>query len=233
MILSTMSYQEITKEVNLDVGKIASSSTLPRLTQEYDKQRKKQKIDKKAVFPVYKEIKTHEKNHWIILLNKATNCEKYENVTHIGITFLTYYYQGDKLRVIKSMPSGGIAIYNHHLFQRYNERLGLKIANILGVVKKYFLNNSNVIYTNQKPDELIDSIGVISDGFILGRILDKGKVIINNTFISKSMAFKEQLEKEDHSIKNIEAHLQEFLINYPDHEYTSYVQSILNGILKP
>lgn len=232
MILSTMSYKELNKEVNLDVEKITSSSTLSRLTQEYDKQRKKQKIDKKAVFPVYKEIKTHEKNHWIILLNKATNCEKYENVTHIGITFLTYYYQGDKLRVIKSMPSGGIAIYNHHLFQRYNERLGLKIANILGVVKKYFLNNSNVIYTNQKPDEFIDSIGVISDGFILGRILDEGKVIINNTFISKSMAFEEQLEKEEHSIKNIEAHLQEFLINYPDHEYTSYVQSILNGIKK-
>lgn len=232
MILSTMSYQEIIKEVNLDLEKIASSSTLSRLSQEYDKQRKKLKIDKKSIFPVFKGIKTHSKNQWIILLNKASNLEKYENVSNIGITFLTYYYQGDKIRIIKATPSGGISIYNHHLFQRYNERLDLKIANILGVVKKYFLNNSNVIYTNQKPDELIDSIGVISDGFILGRILDEGKVILNNTFISKSMAFKEQLEKEDHSIKNIEAHLQEFLINYPDHEYTSYVQSVLNGILK-
>jgi hypothetical protein len=233
MILSTMSYKELTKEVNLDVEKIASSSTLPRLTQEYDKQRKKLKIDKKAIFPVYKEIKTHGKNHWIILINKATNYEKYENVTHIGITFLTYYYQGDKLRVIKSLPSGGIAIYNHHLFQRYNERLGLNLSNSFEIVKKFFVNNSNAIYNNNDPDKSIDMFGVISDGFILGRFLEKENTIINNTFISKTMAFKDQMDQEELSIKNIEAHLQEFMINNPNHPYCSFVESVLNGILKP
>ncbi len=226
-----MSCQEITKEVNLDLEKIASSSTLSRLTQEYDKQRKKLKIDKKAIFPVYKEIKTLRKNHWFILINKATNFEKYDNVTHIGITFLTYYYHGDKLRVIKSMPSGAITIFNHHLFQRYNERLGLNLNNSFEIVKNFFISNSNVIYNNNKPDESIDMFGVISDGFILGRYLEKENTIINNTFISKTMAFKDQLEQEELSIKNIEAHLQEFMINNPGHPYCSYVKSILDGIL--
>ena len=69
MLVEAMNYQEITKEVMRDFEKLRVN-TEPRLSDAYEKERRKFKIDKSRTYPKACPVKTATKNTWILFLAK-------------------------------------------------------------------------------------------------------------------------------------------------------------------
>jgi hypothetical protein len=211
MIVHTMTYAEIHKEVETDFKTIQSSTTFLRLTEEYFREIKRFKIDKTKNYPVYKKIKTKAKNTWYILFNKNRTSISLNDYSDIANTFLVSYYSLNKLRVIKVNPSGGLTFFNSHVFVRFNERMNLGLNNLEKIINEFFINNSNIIYQYKddevKTDTVTDTFGTSYDGILLGKLLKKENVIINNTFVNKKQLFDEQIEIEKLSIENIENYI--------------------------
>ena len=72
MIVPVMNKNEIEAEVKKDFTKIYKS-TIPRLAVEYDRERRKLKIDKSGDCKKIYSIKTGSKNSWMIFIRKAND----------------------------------------------------------------------------------------------------------------------------------------------------------------
>jgi hypothetical protein len=121
-----MTDQEVTQEIRLDYNTLIRAS-LPRIRQEYIRERKKKKIPTTAEYTMIYEIRTKKKNSWMIPLSKPPAESKYKNDP--CTCFITYHYGPRGLRVYKIIPySNMLSVFNGHVFQRYIERMGLDIS---------------------------------------------------------------------------------------------------------
>jgi hypothetical protein len=68
MLVQSMNEEEVLLELERDFNIITTSTTCERLSIEYDRKRKKNKIAEEDSYPVYFEIKTKAKNNWLLLL---------------------------------------------------------------------------------------------------------------------------------------------------------------------
>lgn len=205
MLVQSMNPKEILIHLLKDYLKLRQT-TVKRLADEYCRERKKFKIDKAKPYLKEYQVKTATKNNWLIYLQKAPSKEKYVNVDSISAVLVTYYFDEKGLKVFNCAVDGMVEMYNGHFFQRYNERLNLKLSTPLEIVNTYFRNNGFASYTSFGDNEKERTIGVCNDGLLLGEI-EKATpwLITNKTFISREMYDLRQNKLEIKMIKELKA----------------------------
>ena len=189
MLVNTMNQAEITREFFLD-WEIVKERSEGRLSQTYDRERRRNRIPKDEQFSRAYEIKSQRKNNWIFLFSKASSESKYRGLQDVNVVYLMYYYNGKGIRVFKKIPSGGLSVYNGHLFGKYSERMCLNIAKTSDLVKHFFVNNGYAYIKIFPKDGRDLTVSVCHDGLMLGE--KRENWIINKTFITKDLMYLEQ-----------------------------------------
>lgn len=196
MLVPTMNHQEIAAQIKREHHKI-HATTLLRLGAEYDRERRKLKVAKDAIYPREYEIKTAGKNNWIIFLHKAPGEKKYTGTHCLSCLCVVYYYSSKGLMAYY-VPENDelLAGFTSHFFKRYNERLGLNLQKPVDIVKAFFRKGMyctlQIHKRNNKPH--IISFGV--DGIRFAEIMYDWTYIEWRTFVPRELAFREQVKLE-------------------------------------
>src|SRR3954469_22756268 len=128
MIVESMNHHELKKEVMKDFQRLRDT-TEDRLTTEYDKERRKFKIEKNRSYPKIYPVKTASKNTWLIFISKAPAEEIYKGFNTMNVNYVVYFYASTGLSVINVSSVGHLELYYGHFFKRYNERMKLGLTN--------------------------------------------------------------------------------------------------------
>jgi hypothetical protein len=211
MLVESMNEVEITNEVLKDFSKLRET-TSDRLANEYDKERRKFKIDNKKIYPIVYPVKTAAKNTWLLFLSKAPAHERYKGIESINVSYLVYYYNSKGLRVFNCSSGGFIEVYNGHFFKRYNERLNLNLNRPLDIVKSYFMHGCHAVYSVINKNDKKYTIGVSVEGILLGELRYNGQWLINKTFISRDISRPDQDEVEHELINSLKKDIEKALI---------------------
>lgn len=206
-----MDHIEITNELKKDYDHIMRTTVI-RLCGEYDRERKKLKIDKRRTYTKIYCIKTARKNNWILFIRKAPSEEIYKPGDNVLISTIAYYYNKTGLRVFDCRPAKTIGVYNGHFFTRYNERMKLDLSSPLDIVKHYFKYNGYQSYKVVQKDNRNYMIGVSKDGLTLGEMQHGIMWIVNKTFISKDIFRSDQDEEEKELIAAMQSNIVQLMI---------------------
>lgn len=194
MLVPAMTHEEVTAQIKMEYCKIRET-TLLRLGAEYDRERRKFRINNEATYPKEYEIKTVGKNNWIIFLDKSPAVKKYTGTESLSYLCVIYYYSNKGLMVY--WPTGKVlAGFTSHFFKRYNERLCLNLSNPIEIVKAFFrkgMYSTLKIFERNKRPHLI-AFGV--DGIRFGEIMYDFSYVEWKTFVNREMAFRQQKELE-------------------------------------
>ena len=90
MLVPAMNHQEIAAQIKREYHKICAT-TLLRVGDAYDRERRKLKVSTEAISPKEYEIKTAGKNNWIIFLHKAPGEKKYTGTQSLCVLCVVYY----------------------------------------------------------------------------------------------------------------------------------------------
>lgn len=196
MLVPAMNHQEIAAQVKSEYQKIYDT-TLLRVASEYDRERRKLKISKKAIYPKEYEIRTAGKNNWIIFLHKIAGVKKYTGKHDIHFMCAVYYNSDKGLMVYTPLKDKEtLAGFTSHFFKRYNERLCLNLHNPIDIVKAFFRKG---LYSTQKEVERNNRPHLIAfgvDGIRFAEIMYDGTYIEWKTFVPRDLAFRQQKEWE-------------------------------------
>src|SRR5947208_391288 len=102
MLVSTMNRKEVTEEFLRDKKQLADKTCM-RLLIEYDKERKKNKIDKTKAYCKAYPIRTSAKNNWIVLVLKSPSADQYRNLLDCAYGCVAYYHAKEGLRAIRQV----------------------------------------------------------------------------------------------------------------------------------
>lgn len=191
-----MNRHEVTTEVLRDKNKLMETSYV-RLLLEYDKERRKLKIDKTKAYQKSYSIKTAAKNNWILCIEKSPSVKNYKTYADTVYCCFVFYYSKKGLQVMRQLRNEhALEVFYGHVFTRYNQRMKLNLHNQVDVIKHFFNNNG---YTNA---EIIEengrqiSVGVCKEGIVLGEHHTNPEWLIHKTFISKDLKRNDQEAKE-------------------------------------
>jgi hypothetical protein len=192
MLVASMSYKEIAKELIHDTDILNNSSTLLRLACEYDRERTKKKIKREDDYIKYYRIKSKAKNIWILRLQKDEIVEKY-HPGDISFFNFTFYHSPRGLRVLYCADNYEVDIFTGHLFHRYRERMKLNIQDLLDIATCFFSHNHAVKYEYlPEKDGIKKFYGVIKDGYVMGDYMVEDNIYLFKTFISKATSNPEK-----------------------------------------
>lgn len=194
MLVASMNHIEITKEIKKDQQKLLATTIL-RLGAEYDRERKKLKIDKTRTYTRDYTIKTASKNTWLIMLRKTPSKEKYSKTEDLQITCVTCFHDGQRLWVFNCTNIETLAVYTGHFFNRYNERLHLNLSKPIDIIKHFFKYNSYISRTSVTNKEFL-YIGFCRDGIVFGEFLSDLTWFVHKTFVSRDLLRPDQDEAE-------------------------------------
>lgn len=197
MLVPAMTHEEIAAQIKREYRKI-QETTLLRLGAEYDRERRKLRINKEVMYPKEYEIKTAGKNTWIIFLHKGPGVKKYTGTEDLTYLCVVYYYSNKGLMAFWPASDEVLAGFTSHFFKRYNERLCLNLSNPIDIVKAFFRKG---MYCTLKIDERNNRPHVIAfdaDGIRFGEIKYNFSYIEWKTFVNREIAFHQQkkLERE-------------------------------------
>jgi hypothetical protein len=182
-----MNHKEVTKEFYRDLT-IIKATTLTRLGEEYRRERKKFKIKPESFYPKVYRIKTKAKNPWMIFMCKAPSSQYYKTLDDHGYCCITFYHSKKGLEVLREYKEiKGIECFWGHFFNRYNQRMNLKISSIDKIIEHYFLHNLSVQHCITSIDTG-KSIGICREGFVFGQLTYNNTWLINKTFVSNETA---------------------------------------------
>ncbi len=238
MLISTMTPKEIREEVYKDYRSIIDIS-LNRLTQKYNRERKKLKVRKESTFQRFYSIKTKNKNPWLIAIGKAPIVEKYKKTEDMHLGLYVYYYTSKGIRVFKPNPNvhdfsknRGLVVYNSHLFTRYRERMGLSITDPLEIIKRYFTHNAYLTASDTIIDGRQYTLSKVKEGYVLGEIQEEGWFWAQKTFITEDQSFDCQDEVAQQLMSNLQKNLNDMLyepqFRQLDYEFRA---NIMKGIM--
>jgi hypothetical protein len=201
MLLPSMNRQEIEHEVLQDLNALLVS-TIPRLGEQYDRERRNSNIDRTKDYPKFYSIKTHKKNRWEILFHKAPAQERYNrDPCHL---LFTYYRSDEGFTVLKPQQTGngcfsGIGVYGNHFFNRYTERMGLNISDPIMKAKNFFISNGfgTIHFVG------LNTIQILRDGLALGEI-QPNDLVFHRTFVSNNLMRADQVELRAMGLENLE-----------------------------
>ena len=203
MLLPTMNQTEIILQVKRDYEKIDNTTRI-RLGSEYDRERRKLKIDKRRTYSKVYTIKTNAKNNWIIVLSKSPSHEFYTGPDNSLIwCAVTYFYDQTGLKVLK-WRDPYLQVYSAHFFQRFNQRLKLNLNNPSEIIKRYFVENVHIGYHYQVKNGIAYFIGFTKEGLQLGT-LQEGDVVLWRTFVSADLVRADQHAMKDQLISRLHA----------------------------
>ena len=198
MLLSTMTSAEVNTQINREVLKL-KATTLPRLLQEYDRERRKLKIEKHSNYCKDYRIKTAGKNNWIICVNKSIAHSKYRNVEDATISCAVYYYSDKGIRLFCPEEDGRVNVYNGHFLNRYNERLGLGLSNMTDIILHFLKNDRESYYQTETDNGEGPAIAFCRNGMMLGRAecTHQYNWLIWKTFVNKELTRKDQAKTDE------------------------------------
>ncbi|MBK5270106.1 MAG: hypothetical protein JJE22_03745 [Bacteroidia bacterium] len=211
MLVDTMDHIEITNEIKKDYEKIMAT-TVKRLAGEYERERKKLKIDKTRTYTKHYCIKTARKNNWIIFLRKFSTKEKFELGDDVLVFLIVYYYNKTGLRVFEARSMELMVVYNGHFFTRYNERMKLNLSRPLDILIHYFKYSRHQVYKPVIKGGRNFVIGVSAAGLTLGEVQHGLKWLVNKTFISRDLLKPEQDEMEKEIITTLQTEIDKEMI---------------------
>ena len=217
MLVPAMNSKEITNEILRDWEKL-TKTTVDRLTDEYDRERRKFKIDKAKTYPKAYPVKTASKNTWIVFLQKAPAIPKYKNVYDAVGCCVVYYYSTKGIKAFRyNSTEKYLEVFNGHFFARYNERLQLDLNSPVEAIKRFFNNSGYLQCQIIKKDGKEYSTGLCREGMALGEYNSNMDVpwMIHKTFIHHDL--KGHQQKESEKMVMIQAQLQ-LLIKSLDEE---------------
>jgi hypothetical protein len=202
MLVPAMNYKEIAAQIKSEYHKICATTVL-RLGAEYDRERRKLKVSKEALYPKEYEIKTAGKNNWIIFLHKGPGEKKYTGTQNLCFLCVLYYYSEKGLMAFTLAEDAQLAGFTSHFFKRYNERLCLNLLNPIDVVKAFFRKGMyctfKVVERNNRPH--IIAFGV--DGIRFGEIKHDSTYVEWKTFVTRELAYRKQNELEHKLTKDL------------------------------
>jgi hypothetical protein len=200
-----MNITEITAQVQRDYEKI-TDTTLIRLRDEYDRERKKLKIDKRRTYSKIYTFKTAAKNNWIVVLAKAPSSECYQSGTVCLVhKAVTYYYDERGLKVV-TWTKPVLEMWTGHFFKRYNERLKLGLNTPVDSIKHYLIHNQHTGYECTCKNKIAYLTGYAKDGLLLGN-LQSFEWLLWRTFVSRDLLRSNQNEMQQQLIKKMETDL--------------------------
>jgi hypothetical protein len=195
MLVPSMNHNEMYNEIMKDASRL-KATTCTRIFHEYDRERKKLKIDPHITYRKVYPIKTKAKNTWFIFISKAAAVKKYKDLRSAEQTHVLYYYDANGIQAIDCSTGDTVEHYTAHFFKRYNERLELGIDTPLERLRTYFMNSGPSVYSIVEEGHRQSTIGVSSEGFLLGELWLNEKWHINKTFVSRNMAKVDQVKLE-------------------------------------
>ena len=208
MLVPAMNHQEIAAQIKREYYKICTT-TLLRVGAEYDRERRKRKVSKEAIYPKEYEIKTAGKNNWIIFLHKAPGEKKYTGTQSLCFLCVVYYYSDKGLMAYYVPENGLLAGFTSHFFKRYNERLRLNLPNPVDIVKAFFRKGMyctlKIVERNNRPH--IIAFGV--DGIRFAEIMNDGSYIEWRTFVPRELAYRKQVELEQELTEQLMREMRE------------------------
>lgn len=191
MLVPSMNFDELKVEANSEYDVLIKSSTIQRLTLEYVSERLKNKVKRNESHPLFYTIKSKKKNNWLIMIRKKDTVEYISSPDDFNSLCMLYYHSDKGLRIILTVPSRVISIYNEHLFTRYKERMHLDLSGTLEIAKHYFERNYVATFQSFPQEENIRGIiGLVSNGFALGEMhfINSNIIMYYKTFISRETA---------------------------------------------
>lgn len=219
---------EFQKEILKDYRILMNSNSLARLASDYDRERRRAKIPREKDFHRFYNLKTKQKNNWVLMFTKSPSIDKYKDRSSLNVCFLTYFYRRSGLEVYQIMPDEKIIVYIGHLFQRYNERLNLGFNSIWDSIRKYFTYNCYGLGHKTRTDDKVRVVNVCKDGYIFGEERDGWFVF--KTFITKDLARADQNEIGINLMKYLISELENqknYLPNSPEYIYNQDIFNVL------
>jgi hypothetical protein len=203
MMLETMNDVEIAAEILKDYRDYSQkSSTISRLCQEYDRERRKNRISKDARYPRCYEIKSSRKNTWIFFLIKDEEIPKYRGPEDTNIGLIVYYYNRKGLRAFSLQNENKFLVYNGHVFTRYRERMNLSVGKPLDNMKRFFNENPYGVSEHFERDGKNIVYSVYKDGIVIGELKPNGWRVMK-TFLTRDLTRKDQNQIEDKLIQDL------------------------------
>lgn len=195
MIVPSMSYIEIRKEVENDIVFVKKKSI--HVIAELEKKMKKNKL--KTITHIY-DYNSPNKNKWIVKIEIG--------LKNVASSFLTYFYIDNKIAAIQVVNARYLLYYTTHFFKRYKERMKLDIVKPEELIRKYFSDSTNFVHQLLGVTEnyLLKMFILCKHGAILGNIHTESSICKMNTFITTDMLKTDQVEME----KEMEERLRKY-----------------------
>ena len=196
MLLPTMTRQEVTTEILRERIKV-ETDVFDRLVEEYDRERRKLKIDKAKVYSKAYPIKTAGKNTWILFIQKSPGCYKYRQVSDAVACAVVYYYSAKGLQAFRYCEDEKfMEVFNGHFFVRYNERMNLNLVHMVDMIKAFFMTNGYLQMERKVKGDKDDTVGICKEGMTLGNYYHNPEWLVHKTFINRDLKRKDQDEHE-------------------------------------
>ncbi len=185
MIVSSMTYDEIRKEVQNDIDLVFKKST--HVIAELERKMRREKL--KKYIHVY-DYNSKNKNKWIVKIDMGPK--------DVARTFMTYFYVDNKIVAVQVIDSAFLLYYTTHFFKRYKERLNLDIINPEDIIRNYLTGSSNFVpkVLEIVDDKLMKMYIVGKQGTILGTLHTNCGICKMNTFLSPDLLKTDQIEME-------------------------------------
>jgi hypothetical protein len=193
-----MNNHELTKAVWQDLAVIKQASTMDRLYEEYDKERRKKKISPDTIYQRCYPIRTKAKNNWIILLQKTPWPTRYRGIDDISFYPIVHYFGPKGHTAFKpDSASGLLFVYQAHVFTRYGQRMKLNISHPIEKILHFFTNNALTEHLVKEYKDRLFSIGICRDGALLGEYHEDIKWVFNRTFVNREVFYRYQRLAEE------------------------------------
>lgn len=191
MIVGSMKEEEIYKEIMNDFECLQRRSALQGRILQQQLLRKKFISETRLL-----NFKTAAHNNWSVMLKAEPCCIKtsyyLKTLDKKGLAAYAVRIVNDEQgKVQKSLLK-----YTAHFFERYNERMNLKISESGKVLKHFFRNNFDYASASSKTvkGNLRETEFVFNEGIGLGCINDRKNIIQLKTFISRELlSFKKTM----------------------------------------
>lgn len=186
MLVATMTIAEVNAAVLKDYEKLSATSFM-RLLDEYNRERKKLKIAKEAIYPRMYRIKSGAKNVWHFFVRKSPVKANYHEGDAVSCG-VTSYFSPLGLQFFRPQAHNQfMEVFYGHFFTRYNERMNLNLANHTDIVFRFMSNCGYLQPAKWTENGKVMTSAICNDGIALGNYYDDVDWLVHKTFISHDM----------------------------------------------
>lgn len=188
--------------------KSLKAKAIPRVAHKYHLRRTVKKINEWCTFPNIFPVRSATGNNWILFVQKCPNIKHYTDETSIRILAVSYHYCAKGISAFYLGEDNSIVGFNPHFFERYNERMNLRLQHPLDVMKAFFkrgvYNLPGIIAHHGRKQP----VAFRADGLQLGEYHVKDGYMEWRTFINTKLANRDQQKVKYKLIKKHQAKIK-------------------------